>query len=354
MRTLPLGIAAALMATGFAAPAMAQVAQWRISEVSGQVRIVESGRARLATRGALLASGATIATAPNGRAVLVRGREYVVVSPRSQLRIPEQAQSRGGIVQMLTDWGTALFRIERRETPHFGVQTPYLAAVVKGTTFTVTVGQSGASVQVTEGAVEVSTVDGGAAELVRPGMIASVGASDLYQLNIDGDTSRHIRSSGVAAEGVVTVPVPAQGAYSGPTTEDSAVDTPVTEDPVAVEEATDGLVEEVSEMPALAARDLDRAERANSQGDGNGGGTGNSDNGGAGSNDGGGSGSGGSAGDDGNAGGNGNGNGGSAGDNEGSGDAGGGGNGNGGSAGDNGGSGSGGGSDKRGSCNNNG
>ena len=219
-------------------PAQAQDS-WRVSEVSGDVRITESGRSRAATRGALLASGSTITAGARARAVLVRGRQYVTVSPNTQLRVspPPQPQSRG-VIQMITDWGSALFRVDRREAPHFGVQTPYLAAVVRGTTFTVTVGPSGASVQVTEGAGEVSTLDGGASDLVRPGMIASVGASDLYQLTINGDQERVIRSRNAPAAGAVTVPAPAQPASSAPTTIAQGVGEP----PVDLEDTTRGLV----------------------------------------------------------------------------------------------------------------
>ncbi|MGZ8347912.1 MAG: FecR domain-containing protein, partial [Allosphingosinicella sp.] len=231
MNKFVLGIAPLLLAV--AGPAFAQAGQWRISEVSGQVRIVENGQGRAATRGALLASGSAIATAAQGRAVLVRGREFVVVSPNSQLRIPspqQEQESRGGVIQWLADWGTSLFRIERQETPHFGVQTPYLAAVVKGTTFTVNVGPAGASVQVTEGAVEVSTPDGGASEMIRPGMIASVAAGDLYQLNIEGDVARSIRSPEAPAASNVTSPAPS----AGPQGSASSVAETVEEDPVSL------------------------------------------------------------------------------------------------------------------------
>src|SRR5687768_2428644 len=87
MKKLVLGLAPLLLATG--GTASAQTAGWRISEVSGPVRIVENGRTRAATRGALLSTGSAIATAAQGRAVLVRGREFVIVSPNSQLRIPD-------------------------------------------------------------------------------------------------------------------------------------------------------------------------------------------------------------------------------------------------------------------------
>ena len=184
-----------------------------------------------------------VTTAQRARAVLVRGRDYVIVSPASRVRVPTAAQGgRGGLVQMILEAGTAMFRIEHRATPHFAVRTPYLAAVVKGTVFTVTVGAAGASVQVTEGAVEVSTVDGGAAELVRPGTIATVAAADLQLLNIQGENSRSIRSNGAPAAGAVTVPPSEAGNYQGPAESQEVVVASVTEEPVSLAEVTGGLV----------------------------------------------------------------------------------------------------------------
>lgn len=241
MRKAILGLAPLLLALGSAAAA--QTPAWQLSEVSGDVRIVENGRSRAAVRGALLSTGSTIATAARARAVLVRGQEYVVVSPGSRLRIPEPSAERGGIIQMLADWGTALFRIERRATPHFGVQTPYLAAVVKGTVFTVTVGEAGASVQVTEGAVEVSTLDAGAAEIIRPGMVVSVSGSDLLQLNVEGETNRTVRSNGTPLPGVVAIPSPQPATPEGAPTSAIEIIAPVTEEPVSLAAATGGLIE---------------------------------------------------------------------------------------------------------------
>ena len=196
MNRIVIGLTPFLAAMSSAAMAAPATPGWKVSEVSGDVRVVENGRPRAAVRGALLASGSMVVTGARARAVIVRGGEFVVVSPNSRLRLapPEQ---QGGIIQAIVEFGTSLFRIEHKAAPHFGVQTPYLAAVVKGTTFTVTVGDDGSSVQVTEGAVEVSTLDGGAADLIRPGMIASVGAADRYQLSVQGDVSRVIRSNAV-------------------------------------------------------------------------------------------------------------------------------------------------------------
>lgn len=241
MRKMILGLAPAILLMSTAAQAAPPA--WKVSEVSGKVQLSENGRSRAAVRGALLSSGAMITTAPGARAVIVRGEEFVVISPNTRLRVPQAAEA-DGIMQIIEDFGTALFKIKKKSTPHFGVKTPYLAAVVKGTTFTVTVGEEGGTVQVTEGAVEVSTLDGGATDLVTPGAIAMVGASDLYRLSVEGDASKVLRSSEAPAAGTVTtgrVPA-AAAAYAGPAASRIDITAPVGEAPKPLGETTAGLV----------------------------------------------------------------------------------------------------------------
>jgi hypothetical protein len=259
MRKVLVGAVPALLLIG--GPAEAATPTWKISEVSGPVTLMEGGRTRAARRGALLASGAMIATSGGGRAVIVRGQEFVVISPGSRLRVPD-AKSGNRIVQLIQDLGSAMFRIEKKSTPHFGVQTPYLAAVVKGTTFTVTVGPESSKVEVSEGAVEVATLDGGAADMVRPGMMAMVGKNDRFQLVIQGDQTRILRSPN-APTASVTVPAPVQPAAAPAVVQIFAA---VTEEPVSLGEATDGLLEGAP-AAELAMADLQDLARAPASGD---------------------------------------------------------------------------------------
>ena len=48
--------------------------------------------------------------------------------------------------------------------------------------------------QVVEGAVEVSTDDGGARDLIRPGSVAMVAAGDRYRLSVQGTDAHTIDS----------------------------------------------------------------------------------------------------------------------------------------------------------------
>ena len=158
-------------------PAWADGPRWQVTEASGDVQVMRAGVSRTATRGGMLYSGDILVTGDGGRAVVTRGEEYMIVSPSSRLRLPGDTRS-GGITQIIEEIGNVIYNVQRRNHQHFSVETPYLAAVVKGTTFSVTVDETGSSVQVLEGLVEVSTLDGGASDLVEPGEVALVATGD--------------------------------------------------------------------------------------------------------------------------------------------------------------------------------
>ncbi|MGJ3629491.1 FecR domain-containing protein [Sphingomonas sp. MMS24-JH45] len=98
--------------------------------------------------------------------MLVRGTEFMMVAPASRLRLPAEAQA-SGVTRVIEEFGDVVFMDKEEDDAAFEVKTPYLAAVVKGTTFSV--GQrEGRVVQVLEGAVDVGTLDGGAHDLMPP------------------------------------------------------------------------------------------------------------------------------------------------------------------------------------------
>lgn len=209
MRMLQIiGAAVVLLAS----PAMAKEngpARWTVTQASGDVRVVRNGLqpASLQVR-ASLAPGDVVATGATGRVVLVRGGDYVVVAPGSRLLLPKQETS--GFTRLLQQVGTMLYKVQHTGVPHFEVKTPLLAAVVKGTSFTVVVDDKRAAVQVTDGLVEVSSADGAARQLVekgvtvyvghdRPGAIVTVGPATSIEKAPSADSVK------VASSGEVTV-----------------------------------------------------------------------------------------------------------------------------------------------------
>lgn len=156
---------------------------WRVVDTAGVVRVGGPGYMPVAlTRDQELPSDAWVETA-SGRAVLVRGHETVIVEPNSRVQLPSARVN--GNTQILQSVGSAIYKIGKQKKPHFQVDTPYLAAVVKGTSFTVKVEDDNASVSVTEGLVEVWTPDMQDVEFVRPGFTALVSRDNSGDVVVD-------------------------------------------------------------------------------------------------------------------------------------------------------------------------
>src|SRR3954468_11227428 len=127
----------------------AWAADWRLVEMSGQVRIAAPGAEPAAGRqGQALPIGSSVTTFQGGRAVLDNGLQHIVVGPNSRMTLaPEQTS---GMARVVQDLGAILFQVDKKDKPHFRVETPLLAAVVKGTTFTVEVNALADTVNVAE------------------------------------------------------------------------------------------------------------------------------------------------------------------------------------------------------------
>ncbi len=156
-------------AVSFAAPAFAD--GWRIARSSGEVWVSSVGtNAILVSTGGTIAERSTISTGPTGRAMLVRGRESIVVGPSTILTVAES----GAFTTMIQIAGIAEFEVERQNVQHFAVETPLLAALVKGTHFVVTSSSHQAEVEVSRGIVEVTALATGQIGDFTAGMHAVV------------------------------------------------------------------------------------------------------------------------------------------------------------------------------------
>ena len=158
------------------AQAIAQEPVWRVAKSSGDVSIVSSGAQQVAlTQGTVVKPGDAVRTGRNGRVLLLRGAESILIEPNSDVGIPAE-QKDGLSTTVLQKAGSILLEVEKRNVQHFQVETPYLAAVVKGTQFRVTVKRDGARVDVVRGQVEVADFKSGKFALVLPGQVAQVSA----------------------------------------------------------------------------------------------------------------------------------------------------------------------------------
>jgi collagen type III alpha len=155
--------------SAFAAAAPAGNDKWTVTQLSGDARVIHPGLQPASLKmNSQLAPGDSLLTGLTGRATLIRGADYIVVAPHSQLVLPSTPEP-AGFTRVIQNLGTLLFKVKHTGIPHFAVDMPMLAAVVKGTTFTVVVDQQRSAVQVIQGAVQVTAMNGGMSQIVESG-----------------------------------------------------------------------------------------------------------------------------------------------------------------------------------------
>jgi hypothetical protein len=178
-----LALAAASISSGGTAAdeASAAAGAWFVADLQGSA-FTRPGDApavqwRPLRKGMPIAAGSVLRTGADGRLVVANRRDRIRLAPNSELELPGEIE--GDPVTRVIHWiGTVVFDIGKRPAPQFEVNTPYLVAIVKGTQFTTTVSDAGATIKVTEGLVGVSSARGGASVDLGAGQAANVSADD--------------------------------------------------------------------------------------------------------------------------------------------------------------------------------
>ena len=142
---------------------------WTVSKSSGEVWLAGSGVQQASLKQEdVLKPGDTVRTGRTGRVLLKRGDEMILISPNSVVGVPAQKKE-GLSTTIMQQAGSILLDVEKRNVKHFEVETPYLAAVVKGTQFRVTVNAGKTTVDVVRGQVEVADFKSGQIAQVMAG-----------------------------------------------------------------------------------------------------------------------------------------------------------------------------------------
>ncbi|WP_181703409.1 FecR family protein [Chthonobacter albigriseus] len=188
---------ALLLATSQAVLASA----WTVERVTGRAWITGSGTEPIALKPRMtVTSGQTVATADRARVLLVQDKNRMALGPNTVISVgPTSFFSRK--VRIEQQVGSIEVDVEKRRAPYFSVETPFLAAVVKGTRFTVTVSPSRASVNVDRGLVQVSDFTSGDHADLGPGQRAKTrpGTGGLSVAGVD----RPVVEKGKPAEATV-------------------------------------------------------------------------------------------------------------------------------------------------------
>ncbi|MBO9198311.1 FecR domain-containing protein [Rhizobium sp. 16-449-1b] len=291
---------------------------WHVAKTTNQVKFtLDRANWSDVHVGDVIPNKAWLSTGPRGRLQLTRGVETISLQPSTLASITTSGFfSRK--TEILQQVGSVDLEIEKRSQPHTTVQTPFLAAVVKGTSFHVTVGKTKASVSVDRGLVEVTSFASGQRSDIGPRQSATV------------DRKQGMSVSGQVEPSIVSVPrsaarIPAIGQVK------------LSEAPTTAHRVSAGEAAPDKKSDNVGGKSSSNGKAGSSSGNASGNGNSGHNAGGNGKgNNGNGNGNGGASGNGNSGGGNGNGNGGS-GNGNGNGNGGNGGSGNGGGNGNNGG-----------------
>ena len=146
---------------------------WVAVRLRGAVLQLVDGEWQKLSRGDVVPDSRVIRTLAMGSVEFQRGEERVGLGPDTQIQIYDRARSKP-FTTVKQYFGTVTVEAEVQEVQHFAVQNNYLAAVVKGTRFTVTADADSASVAVARGAVFVEDRATGNDVTVTVGQTASV------------------------------------------------------------------------------------------------------------------------------------------------------------------------------------
>ena len=186
--------------------------EWTVEEASGDasVKISLDKIWQPLTPGLVIGPTSSIKTGPTGWALLTHGKDRMAIAAKTEFSIPKNASSPsritpavtkpGNITRIMQTIGSILFKVDKSPDRAFEVETPYLLAGVKGTTFGINVDGNGASVSVSDGTVGVSAASGTASADVTKGQTASVTTNPGSDVSV-GRSSRGSGRSGDQGKG---------------------------------------------------------------------------------------------------------------------------------------------------------
>jgi hypothetical protein len=151
---------------------------WVAERLSGTVLLYQQGEWVPLQRGDIVSDDSHIKTLGNGRVEFVRGAERISVAGQTMIQILDRDGEK--FTNVHQHYGEVAVEAEKRNVNHFGISTPYLATVVKGTEFVVKSGSTGASVSVDRGQVSVSQPGTGLNADITPGQSAGVGSTGHF------------------------------------------------------------------------------------------------------------------------------------------------------------------------------
>jgi len=158
---------------------------WLAGKLRGPVMQMVDGQWQPLTRGMVVPDDRIVRTMAAGYVTLTRGAETLDLGPNTQIQILDKAGKKP-FTTVKQYFGSVSVEAEVRNVQHFAVDTPFLAAVVKGTRFTVVSGKTNSMVTVRRGHVAVENNTNKSHVLLSVGQSATVDGVKTNSIIVEG------------------------------------------------------------------------------------------------------------------------------------------------------------------------
>lgn len=206
-------IGALALSGGLMLASSALAEDWQIASAAGKAFRLEGTSWVLVKAAETIAVGDTVKTLGSGTLTLTRKGVTVTIAPNSRVQLSERMD--GTFTDVIQTAGSTAVEVDPRRRIRLAVATPYMAAVVKGTVFTVSTFEGYSETSVQRGRVAVIDTRNRLEAEVTAGQAAKAGPAMPLSLSGDGalDTPEAFTGKVVtrAADGTLTESVNGAG-----------------------------------------------------------------------------------------------------------------------------------------------
>lgn len=185
---IPLAMAVCCPAT----PAAAD--DWVAQKLRGEASVYANGSWVHLKRGDVVATSDVVRTMKDGQVEFIRDKETITLGPNTQIQIFDRTGRR--YTTVYDAFGTVRIEANVENVQHFSVQTPFVAATVKGTIFTVVSGKRMTKVAVQRGKVGVADLVHHTHVDVLVGQSASAGRIKALHIKGAGKLASVVNAAG--------------------------------------------------------------------------------------------------------------------------------------------------------------
>jgi len=178
------------------APGAALADDWVAAKLRGRVFQLVEGQWQVLERGDIVPDDRVLRTTAGGRVQLNRGKETIDLGANTQIQIIDRAGRQ--FTNVTQYFGRVEIEAEVQNVEHFAVNTPFMAAVVKGTKFVVESGKQGSKVDVLRGRVAVESELTHSTTTIAAGQSASASGSAELMVAGKGELPMIVTANGVA------------------------------------------------------------------------------------------------------------------------------------------------------------